>query len=238
VVYEVEDVDQDKYKQLQLYNSEFHNAAMEDMSDETFLHIAEHVRVQKLVVGFALAVMDPTSGFLSQESDPTIADGHNTATNNPQNQRDGPNQRISIYENSNDPATPNTAPKARTPVDDFFQDPSLGYSLPNATLPSNRPSSANEDARNAIDKTSDRNEVLLHNPQTSEPFPGSESLPDSKVILFRFDINPSSSTSAGSSLARISSDKQWIRIPLALAKSTVNHSIYYHLPVRLALTHR
>jgi hypothetical protein len=230
--YDVENMDQDKYKQVQLYDPELVHTTMEDMSDETFLHIAEHIRIKQLVVAFALEVMDPESGFLSKESGATSATGPSPSTNNPKSQRDGPNQEIPIPTNSGRAATPNIPPETRGPAHNLFQGPSPGSNLQNPATPRSRPTSVNENMRGAADA---QNEAPSPNPLPVEAFPGSELLSDQEVILFRFDINLRSSASINSPTIQASSNNQWIRIPLLLNGFAVKHPLSSHRPGGLSL---
>lgn len=65
--YDVEETDSNENKQLQLYDPQANLSLMQNISDDHFLLIAEHLRVQRLVGSFVLVVSNPAAGFLASE---------------------------------------------------------------------------------------------------------------------------------------------------------------------------
>jgi len=63
------DMTDDMYRQIGIRDTEAKKTVMESMSDDTWIHIAKHLRVQKLVTKIALAVIDASTGFLRRLAD-------------------------------------------------------------------------------------------------------------------------------------------------------------------------
>lgn len=70
-------------KPLQLYDPQANIFLMQSISDDIFILIAEHVRVQKRTASFALVVMDPRRRFLdSKESTNSVSKSPKPTTRN------------------------------------------------------------------------------------------------------------------------------------------------------------
>lgn len=196
--YDVEEIDSDENRQLQLYDPEANLSLMQNMSDDHFLLVAEHLRVQKLVSSFALVVMDPAAGFLDggdrhsteQQDSPSSAmhrrvgveeyltpDGSSTG-NLPGYQEFN---RGYTSQNSNDFLSPDSQrPSSATPSRTPSMDPRLDGSSPMGGFSERRGSFQHVDR---VEDYSESRDVEAESNRTGIRDRGSHDL-----IRFRFDI--------------------------------------------------